>query len=239
MKQCIKILLLSVIVLTSCAARKNMVYLQDTKGGAVTKTDNYSGVNIQPQDMLSIVVHSKTQELAEPFNLAMVHYLTIGEKGKPMVLNQQNKSGYVVDKNGEIDFPTLGKLHAAGLTREELTTFIKNKLIAEDYINDPIVVVQFLNFRIFIAGEVAKPGMYEVTNDRITILEAITIAGDLTVYGKRNTVKIVREKNGERKIYTVDLTSSELFNSPAYYLQQNDYIYVEPNNHRIKDANRR
>jgi polysaccharide export outer membrane protein len=142
-----------------------------------------------------------------------------------------------VDKNGEIDFPTLGKLRVAGLTRDELSTSIKNKLIAENYISDPIVTVQFLNFRIFVAGEVAKPGMYEVINDRITLLESLSMAGDLTFCGRRDNVKIIREKNGERRVYTVDLRTTDLFNSPAYYLQQNDYIYVEPNKCRTKNGN--
>jgi polysaccharide export outer membrane protein len=194
-------------------------------------------VKIQPYDVLSIIVYSKTPELAEPFNLSIVHSITIG--GTQLTTNQQNKFGYIVDKDGEIDFPMLGKLKVAGLTREELVMFIKNKLITENYINDAIVTVQFFNFRIFIAGEVANPGMYEITNDRITLIEALTMAGDLTIHGRRDNVKIIREKNGERKFFVVNLTTSELFNSPAYYLQQNDYIYVEPNNHRIKDANRR
>lgn len=211
--------------------------MQNAHKETAAKINNYEGVKIQPQDILSIVVYSKTPELAEPFNLATVHSITMGETN--LMAKQPNTSGYTVDKNGEIDFPTLGKLSIAGLTREDVSEFIKNKLIAEDYINDPIVMVQFLNFRIFVAGEVANPGMYEVTNDRITILEALAMAGDLTIHGKRNNVKIIREKNGERKIYTVDLLTAELFNSPAYYLQQNDYIYVEPNNQRIKDANRK
>ena len=237
MKQYIKYLFLSAVLLLSCGTYEKTVYLQDAGKETVTKISNYSGISIQPQDMLAIVVYSKTPELALPFNLTTMSYLSLEEKS--LSVNQQDISGYVVDKNGEIDFPTLGKLKVEGLTREELATLIKNKLISENYINDPIVRVQFLNFRIFIGGEVVKPGMYEVTNDRITLLEAITMAGDLTIHGKRDNIKIIREKNGERKIYVVDLTKADLFNSPAYYLQQNDYIYVEPNQNKIKNANRR
>jgi len=229
--------LLLCTTLSSCISSKKVVYLQDVENDTATKISDYSGIKIHPQDMLSIVVHSKTPELAKPFNLITDNYIVIG--GTQTTTNQQITSGYVVDKNGEIDFPTLGKLRVAGLTREELVVFIKNKLISENYINDPLVTVKFLNFRVFIAGEVAKPGMYEIINDRITIFEALAMAGDLTVNAKRNNIKIIREKNGERKIYTIDLRTAELFNSPAYYLQQNDYIYVEPNNYRIKDANRR
>jgi len=237
MKQYIKCLLLSVVLLSSCRAYEKTVYLQDAGKETVTKINNYAGITVQPQDKLAIAVYSKTPELAMPFNLTTISYLSVEEKS--LTINQQNLSSYVVDNEGNIDFPTLGKLNVAGLTREELASLIKNKLIAENYINDPIVTVQFLNFSIFIAGEVAKPGMYEVKNDRITLLEAITMAGDLTIFGKRETVKIIREKNGERKIYIVDLRTADLFNSPAYYLQQNDYIYVEPNHKKIKNANRR
>jgi polysaccharide export outer membrane protein len=214
-----------------------MVYLQDAGMDMTAKINNYEGVKIQKDDVLSIVVYSKTSELVEPFNLATIVPVSIG--GIHLIAKQPNTSGYTVDKNGEIDFPVFGKLRVEGLTREELSTFIKNKLIAENFVNDPIVMVRFLSFKIFVAGEVAKPGMYEITYDRITILEALAMAGDLTANGKRNNIKIIREKNGERKIYIVDLRTAELFNSPAYYLQQNDYIYVEPNNHKIKNANRK
>jgi len=239
MRNLLRCLVLCAVVLTSCASHKKTVYLQDANMDMAVKIDNYEGIKIQPQDVLSITIYSKTPELADPFNLISVRYQTIGDIEIPLVTNQQNMVGYVVDKEGNIDFPMFGKIRVAGLTREELITFIKDKLIAENYINDPIVSVKFLNFRIFISGEIANPGVYEVTNDRITLLEALTMAGDLTIYGRRDNIRIIREKNGERKIYVVDLRTAALFNSPAYYLQQNDYIYVEPNNHRIKDANRR
>jgi polysaccharide export outer membrane protein len=123
---------------------------------------------------------------------------------------------------------TLGEIYAEGQTKEQFAELIKNKLIDENYINNPIVTVQPINLNIYITGEVRKPGAYEITKSHITLLEAIAMAGDLTIYGKRNNVKVIREKNGERKIYNIDLRSSELFNSPAYYLQQNDFIYIEP-----------
>jgi len=236
MKQGIKFFLLCAALLCSCASHKKTVYLQDADKDSATKISNCAGVKIQPQDKLLIVVYSKTPELAVPFNLTTISYLSVEEK--TFSISQQNSVGYIVNKDGEIDFPTLGKLRVAGLTREELTAFITNKLISENYINEPIVMVQLLNFKLFIGGEVANPGMYEVTNDCITLLEAITMAGDLTVYGRRDKVKIVREKDGERKVYVVDLRTAELFNSPAYYLQQNDYIYIETN-HKIKNAGRR
>lgn len=230
-------LLSFMIMLNSCGLQKEIVYLQDTNNSESAKIANYQGISIQSDDILSIVVYSKTPELTIPFNPTVTQYKLDGET--PLTINRQFFLNYTVSKEGEIDFPTFGKLKVAGLTKEQLSTLIKDKLISENYINDPIVSVQFMNFRIYIAGEVVTPGMYEITNDRISLLEALTMAGDLTIYGKRDNVKIIREKNGERKIYTVNLTTAELFNSPAYYLQQNDYIYVEPNKYRTRDARRK
>ena len=238
MKHLIKFLLPFIVLLSSCRLHTDIVYLQNVSKDMAVKIDNYAAVKIQPQDELSIAVYSKVPELAFPFNLNQANYH--GDMEISVIISQQrNTIGYIVDKNGEIDFPTFGKIQVAGLTREELSEFIKNKLITENYINDPIVMIQFLNFRIFVAGEVANPGMYEITNDRITLLEALAMAGDLTIHGKRDNVKIIREESGERKIYIVDLRTADLFNSLAYYLQQNDYIYVEFNHQKIKHANRK
>ena len=137
--------------------------------------------------------------------------------------------GYLVDTNGDIDFPILGKLHVAGLTRLQLTDMIKQRLIDEDLIKDPIVTVQFLNYKVSVMGEVNRPGSFNISGDRITLLEALSMAGDLTIYGRRDRVAVIREKDGKRTILMHDLRSSDIFNSPCYYLQQNDIVYVEPN----------
>ena len=149
----------------------------------------------------------------------------IGTQNTP----QQRVLGYLVDKNGEIDFPILGKLQVAGLTRLELTELIKQKLIEEDLIKDPIVTVQFLNFKVSVMGEVSRPGSFTINSDRITLLEALSMAGDLTIYGRRDRVAVIRETDGKRTILFHDLRSSDIFLSPCYYLQQNDIVYVEPN----------
>ena len=236
-------LLLYALMLTSCGTQKNIVYLQDTGNNVSTKIENYQGISIQSGDVLSIVVSSKTPELATPFNPNVPQYrMELFEIDERVTAHSDNHPfflDYDVNTEGEIDFPIFGKLKVAGLTKEQLSTFIKDKLIVENYINDPIVSVKFVNFRIFIAGEVSSPGMYKITDDRISLLEALAMAGDLTIYGKRDNIKVIREKNGERKIYTVNLTKAEMFNSPAYYLQQNDYIYVEPNKYRTNDARRK
>ena len=123
----------------------------------------------------------------------------------------------------------MGKLHVAGLSRLELRDLIKEKLISGDYIKDPVVTVQFLNYKVSVMGEVARPGSFTITGDRITLLEALSMAGDLTIYGRRDRVAVIREENGKRTILFHDLRSSDIFTSPCYYLQQNDIVYVEPN----------
>ena len=165
-----------------------------------------------------------------PFNMPMVTYQA-GTNGT--AYGQQRLLGYLVDANGNIDFPILGRIHVEGLTRLELTDLIRKRLMDEDLIKDPIVTVQFLNFKISVMGEVVRPGSFNITGDRITLLEALSMAGDLTIYGKRDRVAVIREKDGVRTIRFHDLRSSDLFLSPDYYLQQNDIVYVEPNKARV------
>ena len=180
---------------------------------------------IHNDDLLAIMVNSKNPELALPFNMPMISY-QIGSQSSP----QQRVLGYLVDTNGEIDFPILGKMHVAGLTRLQLTELIKQRLTEEDLIKDPVVTVQFLNYKVSVMGEVNRPGSFNISGDRITLLEALSMAGDLTIYGRRYRVAVIRENDGQRTILYHDLRSSDVFNSPCYYLQQNDIVYVEPNN---------
>ena len=182
-------------------------------------------VYIHNDDLLAIMVNSKNPELALPFNMPMISY-QIGSQSLP----QQRVLGYLVDTNGEIDFPILGKMHVAGLTRLQLTELIKQRLTEEDLIKDPVVTVQFLNYKVSVMGEVNRPGSFNISGDRITLLEALSMAGDLTIYGRRDRVAVIRENDGQRTILYHDLRSSDVFNSPCYYLQQNDIVYVEPNN---------
>jgi polysaccharide export outer membrane protein len=190
-------------------------------------------ITIQPQDMLSIVVSSKEPELALPFNLPVITYQGAGD----MYVQQQRIVGYIVDKEGNIDFPVLGTLHVEGFTRNQLAQFVKEKIIAEGYVKNPVVTIQFMNFKVTVNGEVVRPGTYEIKSDYITLFEALSMAGDLTIYGRRDNVKVVREKNGERTVYEVDLRTANLFDSPVYYLQQNDIVYVTPNRYRSNQTN--
>ena len=218
-------MLMCVVVLcTSCASSKKVVYLQDVVPLKQQDIKQKYEVYVHNDDLLAIMVNSKNPELALPFNMPMVSY-QLGSQTAP----QQRVLGYLVDTNGDIDFPILGKLHVAGLTRLQLTDMIKQRLIDEDLIKDPIVTVQFLNYKVSVMGEVNRPGSFNISGDRITLLEALSMAGDLTIYGRRDRVAVIREKDGKRTILMHDLRSSDIFNSPCYYLQQNDIVYVEPN----------
>ena len=212
------------VVCTACTSTKNIVYLQDVVPLKQQKIEQIYEPIIHEDDLLAIMVNSRDPELALPFNMPMVSYQLGSNAG-----GQQRVLGYLVDTNGNIDFPILGEIHVEGLTRMQLTELNKNKLIEGDLIKDPIVTVQFLNFKISVMGEVGRPGSFTISGDRITLLEALSMAGDLTIYGRRDRVGVIRENNGKRTILFHDLRSADIFNSPCYYLQQNDIVYVEPN----------
>ena len=214
-----KCLLCLLALLASCSAPKEVLYLQDITSLKEEVIDKNYEVIIHKDDLLAILVNSKDPELAMPFNMPMVSF-QIGSTTS----GQQRLLGYLVDQNGDIDFPILGKLHVEGLTRMQVT-----ELMNEDLIKDPIVTVQFLNFKVSVMGEVTRPGTFDISGDRITLLEALSMAGDLTIYGRRDRVAVIREKDGKRRILYHDLRSSDIFQSPCYYLQQNDIVYVEPN----------
>ena len=209
---------------TACTSTKKIIYLQDVVPLKQQEIEQKYEVIIHGDDLLAIMVNSRDPELALPFNMPMVSYQLGSNTG-----GQQRVLGYLVDTNGNIDFPILGEIHVEGLTRMQLTELIKNKLIEGDLIKDPIVTVQFLNFKISVMGEVGRPGSFTISGDRITLLEALSMAGDLTIYGRRDRVGVIRENNGKRTILFHDLRSADIFNSPCYYLQQNDIVYVEPN----------
>jgi polysaccharide export outer membrane protein len=188
------------------------------------KIDKHAGIVIQPKDMLSIVVSSRNPELVAMFNLPVVSY----QAGSEVVNGSYNQRlmGYVVDNEGCIDFPVLGVLEVAGLTRWELSDKIKNALLSQKLLADAVVTVEFMNFKVSVIGEVTSPGTYTVEGDKVTILQAISLARDLTIFGERENVSVIRERNGERTIYEVNLCDVNLFKSPAYYLQQNGFNVI-------------
>ncbi len=183
-----------------------------------------------------ILVESETPKVAAPFNKQTNKQINLETGYNNFNGINPILDGYLVSKNGEIVFPILGKLKVSGLTHQELGVLIEEKLKSGQHITDPMVTVKLLNYKIYVMGEVARPGVVNVDNEKITILEALSAAGDLTIYGLRDNVTVVREHNGKRQIGNVDLTSKDLFSSPYYYLQQNDVIYVEPNNRRKRQG---
>ena len=221
-------------LLSSCASVKDIAYFQNKLIDHPEKIDKHAGIVIQPKDMLSIVVSSRNPELVTMFNLPVVSY----QAGSETVsgAGMQRLLGYVVDNAGCIDFPVLGILNVAGMTRWDLSEMIKNRLVQDGLLSDAVVTVEFMNFKVSVLGEVNSPGTYTIEGDKVTVLQAISLARDLTIFGMRENVSVIRERDGERTIYQINLCDVSLFKSPAYYLQQNDIIYVEPNKERSRQS---
>lgn len=218
------------MLLVSCNTKtyQKINYLQDVQRDTIMGMGINEGILIQPHDMISIVVSSRSPELSAAFNLANISYQA-GSESASAISGTYRLMGYSVDSEGYIDFPILGKIHVAGLNRWGVARKVKEQLQSSGQLKDPVVTVEFMNFKISVLGEVKNPGSYAVSGDKINILQALSLAGDMTIYGKRDNVRVVREKNGKRTVYVLDIRDSDIFKSPAYYLQQNDEIYVEPN----------
>ena len=226
--------LLAVLLLTSCA-RKRIVYLQDMEMGVRYPIDLKYEAVVHRDDRLSITVSCKNPELAIPFNIYGGTF-KVGSDGNVTAdaSTRINEKGYRVDVDGNIDFPILGKLHVEGLKVGEVRDLIKNKIIEGEYMKDPLVAIEFLNFKYTVLGAVGRNGTFSVDGDRITLLEAIANAGDLSAKAKIDRVAVIREIDGERQMFMHALRSKDLFESPCFSLQQNDIVYVEPK-YRKKD----
>lgn len=237
----LKHLLLATILcatISGCHTRQKVVYLQGSDSNeAVSTTARYSA-RIKKDDQLLIIVNSQNPELAAPFNMQLSQKAFTAAGGQ-VSLGASGGSPQVfwVDENGDIAYPMMDhKLHVEGMTRSQLADTIQSFLITNGYISDPIVTVTFNNFRISVIGEVTRPGQFNITTDRVSILDAIAMAGDLTIFGERDKVRIYREEDGKVSTLSVDLRDPQLATSPYYYLHQNDIVYVEPNN--AKASNR-
>ena len=226
--------LLAILLLSGCATPKNVRYFQDIESGKQEQIAKVSEIKIQPGDKLSIVVNSRDPLLADLFNLPVISH-RIGYQNSSNL--SQQMSCYTVDNSGEIDFPVIGKIIVKDKNREEIAATIKQTLISRNLVNDPVVTVEFANLNVNIIGEVNRPGRYAIEKDQVTLLDAISMAGDLTIFGQRENVIVMREEYGKQTSYQVNLTSAdELFASPVYYLKQNDVVYVNPNNARIRQS---
>ena len=213
------------LLMSSCNTSKEIIYLQDVRLESPEEIKAAETITIEPKDMLSIVVSSSQPDAARIFNLPIM--ATQASNGDLMYDSYLN--GYVVDGDGYIDFPVVGKIKASGLNRWQLQDRIMETLRDKKLLDDPVVTVDFMNFKVSILGEVTAPGTYSIKSDKVSVLEAIAMARDLTIYGKRDEVYVIREEGGQRHSYKLDLRSSDIFDSPAYYLKQNDVIYVQPN----------
>jgi len=222
------LLLICLISFSSCVSKKNINYFQNDKEQAVKNVKGFA-LTFKSDDLLAINVSSQNLEAVKPFNLPTVAYNTISNSVNGMAKQQS----YLIDANGSIQFPVLGSLKLKGLSRSEAIRLITSRL--EPFVSDATVNIQILNFKINVMGDVQKPGMFQIQNERITILDALSLAGDTNISGER-IVEVKRET--EMGIVTgfIDLKSNKLFASPYFYLQQNDVVYVNPNSSKIQSA---
>jgi polysaccharide export outer membrane protein len=227
-------LLLGVVVLASCASQKRVIYLQDAQADEQIKIAQDYQIRIKPLDRLTVVVNSRDPELAAPFNTSTSFNSLTGTPLSTYSSNATSLQIRTVDEDGNLDMPIIGPIQCKGKTRSELAQEIADKIREGGYISDPTVNIQFADMKISVIGEVARPGQYDITNDRISLLDALSLAGDLTIYGVRSDVKVIREENGVRTTASLDLTSQDIYDSPYFYLQQNDVIYVKPNKYRAQ-----
>lgn len=226
-------------MLSSCDVSKRITYFQDIQDyqiGSTTEKPNPE-IRLRPEDKISIIVNTKVPELTALFNLPYTTRI-LGQPNENTISTSQGTSGYIIKADGTIDFPVLGAMQAAGKTRDELSDYIKAELINRNLVNDPVVTVEFVNLQFSVMGEVKVPGSYKITRDHITLLDALSMAGDLNINGRRDNVLVLRPNaSGKLTAYLVDMRSfDEVQRSPAYYIHQNDYIYVEPNKKRANES---
>ena len=228
------------LMLSSCDVSKRITYFQDIQDYqlATGKEEQPTPeIRLRPEDKISIIVNTKVQELTNLFNLPYTSRI-LGAPSEQITSTNQGTSGYIIKADGTIDFPVLGAVQAAGKTRDELSEYIKSELMNRNLVNDPVVTVEFVNLKFSVMGEVKVPGSYMITRDHITLLDALSMAGDLNINGRRDNVLVLRpDASGKLIAYMVDMRSFDnVKNSPAYYIHQNDYIYVEPNKKRANES---
>lgn len=222
--------LISILFLSSCASKQDVIYFQEDSIKPEFSNNDYQ-VRYKPDDMLQIIVSAENLQSVTPFNLPVVAFQNMDG----YALGQPQQQVYLVDRFGYIKFPVLGDIKVEGLTRIELIKLLKEKL-DPNYVKDPVINIILMNFKITVQGDVARPGIFNIKSERLSIFEALGMAGDLNISGNRENVLIVREENNTKKEYRLNLKSKKIVDSQAYYLQQNDVIYVEPNYAKIQDA---
>jgi len=221
--------ILCMLICTSCVNTKAVTYFNNISDTVLSSPTAGLEPVIQKGDLLSISVSSLSPEVTTIFNAANTPAITSSMSSNTL----SQAVGYLVSQKGDIDFPMLGSIEVVGLTKEELKDMIANKLAEKKLLFNPIVTVRYLNFHVTVLGEVNKPGVITIPNEQVTLLEAIGIAGDLTIYGKRNNIMLIRKEDGKKVVQRIDMNSESLLTSPYYYLKTNDVIYVEPNKNKV------
>lgn len=231
------------ILFASCNTIKDIAYLQDAGTPIEYKSDEKAirpDATLKPGDLLTITVNSNTPEAAQPFNLPLIPG---GEGMNSYGISKTSISGgagiqnYLIDIEGNINFPVLGKIQVAGMKKNDLIQLLKSKIYPRYMTEEPIITVRFANYKISVLGEVNRPGSYDINNEKLDLFEAIALVGDLTIYGRRDNVLLIREdQKGKKTTYRIDLRDKRLIDSPYFYLQQNDVLYVQPNNPRSRGA---
>lgn len=228
--------------MAGCGTPANIVYFQDAPHNEELSPLKVEYIRLQPTDQISIVVNSRDPQVASMFNLPyygkrLADSQSLTGSGGNMNAGAQSISGYTVDSHGDIDFPVLGKIHLAGLTREEAENSIKSLLIESRQIKDPVVIVEFMNLGFSVLGDVSRPGRYKIDRDRFTLFDALSLAGDLTINGQREDVALVRHEADHDVLYRLNLLDiKQIYDSPAFYVQQGDVIYVTPNEKRQRES---
>ena len=243
MKLFSRIILTACVAITAaCGTPKNIIYFQDIKEDTTIDSGDSEFIKFKPMDQISVIVNSRDPQVTAMFNLPY-YSARLGQSESTstntgtVTTGTQGISGYIVDSKGDIDFPILGKIHIAGLTREETADIIKKKLIESRQIKDPVVTVTFMNLGFSVLGEVNRPGRYKIDRDRFTIFDALALAGDLTINAERENVVLVRQEGSQEHAYVLNLLDAhQLYGSPAFNLQQGDVIYVKPNDKRVRES---
>lgn len=232
----------AMLLMASCTTPKNITYFPELNTGSIVQTERVLDIKVKPEDKLSIVVSTQDPALSSLFNLVTVQNRLSSTSNSSGSSSSGGSGGqvsyYTVDSSGNISFPVLGKIHIAGMSREDVAEYITEQLVSRNLVKDPIVTVDFLNTGISVIGEVSSPGRYEFNKDRLTIIDAIAMAGDLTINGERGNILVMRRiGEGKQEAYRVNLLDAQgLASSPVFYLQQDDVIYVEPNDKKKRET---
>ncbi len=230
-------LALAAVMASSCRAPKEIAYFQDmTPGESEVSMAAAQDIKVRPKDRLSIVVNTQDAKLNTLFNLSVASR-TLGSESNENSSAGQGVATYTVDNDGCISFPVLGKVKVEGMSREQIASYIAGQLVGKDLVKEPVVTVEYVDLYINVLGEVSEPGRYSITKDNVTVIDALGMAGDLTINAKRDNIKVLRNEGGKQRVYAVNLCSgNDVYSSPVYYLKQGDVVYVEPNDAKKRQS---